>query len=249
MIAWDDSGGGNVNFLSQTAREDFTLETYIYIPPVLTPNGYEETKIGIRGTSDGVHNFDWYNGATGLCWLWQRTTTSQGLWLIDENDGNDGTPSTPISATIIASITIGTDPTLTGWQRLLLESQGDRVRGVFGGTYGSRADGTQFVGTHESTGPGGVWLSYRENMAGTGVPDNRPPTLDAFSLKAPPAAGDINGDGEVDLADYTRFAACLAGPNETSPPAGCSLLEFDSADIDLDRDVDEADFAEFQVAF
>jgi len=249
MIAWDETGGGNANFMSQQAKEDFSLETYIYIPPVFTPNGYEETKIGIRGTTDGLHNFDYYNGSTGLAWLLQRTTTNQRAWLIDENDGNDGTPSTPICATVIGSITIGTDPNLTGWQRLLLETQGDKVRGIFGGTYGSRSDGIQFVGTHESPGPGGVWLSYRESMTGTGIPDNRPPTLDAFSLKAPPAAGDIDGDGSVDLDDYVRFAACLNGPDVTTPPIGCSVLEFDAADIDADGDVDLADFADFQVIY
>ncbi|MBN1510604.1 MAG: lamin tail domain-containing protein, partial [Phycisphaerae bacterium] len=249
MVAWDETGGGNADFLSQMAKEDFSLETYIYIPPVFTPNGYEETKIGIRGTSDGLHNFDWYNGSTGLAWLWQRTTTSQGLWLIDENDGDDGSPSTPISATILGSINIGTDVALTGWQRLLLETQGNKVRGIFGGTYGSRADGIQFVATHASPGPGGVWLTYREAMSSTGIPDNRPPTLDAFSLKAPPAVGDIDADGDVDLADYTRFAACLNGPDVTTPPAGCSVLEFDAADIDVDGDVDLADFADFQVVY
>jgi len=249
MIAWDESGGGNADFMSQQAKEDFSLETYIYIPPVLTPNGYEETKIGIRGTTDGLHNFDYYNGSTGLAWLWQRTTTNQRIWLIDENDGNDGTPSTPISATVLGSVVIGTDASLTGWQRLLLETQGNKVRGIFGGTYGSRTDGIQFVATHESPGPGGVWVTYRESMTGTGIPDNRPPTLDAFSLKAPPAMGDIDGDGDVDLADYTRFAACLNGPDVTTPPTGCSVLEFDAADIDLDSDVDLADFADFQVAY
>ncbi|MCP4248013.1 MAG: hypothetical protein GY778_13275 [bacterium] len=178
-----DVPGGNCTFLAQLAVEDITLETYIYVAPVFTDTGFEETRVGVRGTSDGVHNFDFYNGSTGICWLLQRGTTWQTLLLLDENDGNDGVSGDPICATILGTVVIDTDPSLTGWQRLLLEIRGDSVLGIFGGTYGSFNDGFAFSGTHEAAGPGGVYVTHRESA--TGLVNMRPPTLDAFSLTEP----------------------------------------------------------------
>ncbi|UCG17668.1 MAG: lamin tail domain-containing protein, partial [Phycisphaerales bacterium] len=254
IVGWDEVGGGNANYMAQLAKEDFTLETYIYVAPEYTNNGYEETKIGVRGMCDGVHNFDYYNGATGLCWFLQRGSSWQTLYLLDENDGNDGTSTTPICAgTIFQTIPIGVSPSMTGWQRLLLEVKGDQVLGIFGGTYGSRSDGIQVTGTHDSPGPGGVYISYREAIAGAGEypaqPYNRPPTLDAFSLTAPPIDGDIDLDGDVDLGDLVKFVDCLAGPNVGTPPAPCTSGEFDRSDLEHDSDVDLGDFAEFQVLY
>jgi hypothetical protein len=233
MIGWDEEGGGNADYLGTLAHENFTLETYIYIAPAYTPNGYEELKLGIRGSADGVHNFDYYNGATGVCWFLQRTQTAQTLYLLDENDGDDGSSGEAICATILGQIDIGTEPTMTGWQRLLIETRGDYVRGIFGGTYGSLTDGIQIVGEHACPGPGGVYLSYREGMTGTGAPDNRPPTLDAITLLAPPAVdGDLDQDGDVDMFDAAEFQACFG---QTGLSAPCTLADFDGNDaIELD---------------
>ena len=63
------------------------------------------------------------------------------------------------------------------------------------------------------------------------------------------AAGDINRDGNVDLADYVILAGCLAGPNVITPPASCSAEHFARADLDADADVDLADLAHFAEAF
>ena len=63
------------------------------------------------------------------------------------------------------------------------------------------------------------------------------------------AAGDINRDGNVDLADYVSLAGCLAGPNVITPPASCSAEHFARADLDADADVDLADLAHFAEAF
>ncbi|MBU0616080.1 MAG: lamin tail domain-containing protein, partial [Planctomycetes bacterium] len=235
LLTWDEVGGGNVAYMGQLAKEDFTLETYIYIPPAFTPEGYEETKIGVRGSADGVHNFDWYNGATGVCWLLQHGATWQTLFLLDENDGDDGNSGDPICATIIGTIDIGTDAGLTGWQRLLLETSGDTVLGIFGGTYGSREDGIQFTATHECPGPGGVYISYREAVPGTATA--RPATFDAFSLTSPSACiGDVDGDGDTDLSDL----AALLGAYGTGPgDPGWNP----AADFDGDDDVDLSDLA------
>jgi hypothetical protein len=52
--------------------------------------------------------------------------------------------------------------------------------------------------------------------------------------------GDLDGDGDVDTADFAMFAQCFGGAN--LPPApGCALGV--DADFDDDGDVDTADFA------
>jgi hypothetical protein len=66
--------------------------------------------------------------------------------------------------------------------------------------------------------------------------------LYGFSFAGP--AGDFDGDGDADLADFTEFQACFNGPNR--PPAG-PLCE--AIDLDTDDDVDLADFLEFQTCF
>ena len=60
-----------------------------------------------------------------------------------------------------------------------------------------------------------------------------------------PVPGDLDGDLDVDLADYALFAACLAGPDVTTPPVGCSMGTFTTADLDADGDVDLTDGAAF----
>ncbi len=50
--------------------------------------------------------------------------------------------------------------------------------------------------------------------------------------------GDANGDGDVTLADYAAFGDCLTGPGGEATPA-CVVY-----DLDLDADVDLADFAD-----
>jgi hypothetical protein len=60
---------------------------------------------------------------------------------------------------------------------------------------------------------------------------------------------DQDGDGDVDLADYDRLAACLSGPNASTPPIDCGAGHFEIADIDKDDDVDLNDAAKFQLGF
>ncbi len=61
-----------------------------------------------------------------------------------------------------------------------------------------------------------------------------------FSAARP---GDLDGDGDVDLADAAQFVTCLGGPG-AGLSAGC-----DDADADGDGDVDLADAAQFQNRF
>lgn len=55
--------------------------------------------------------------------------------------------------------------------------------------------------------------------------------------------GDLDEDGDVDLADFATWNSCLTGPGVVPDP-GC-----EAADLDGDNDVDAADFAAFQEAF
>jgi sulfatase modifying factor 1 len=56
--------------------------------------------------------------------------------------------------------------------------------------------------------------------------------------------GDFDCDGDVDLADFSRFHACFNGPNR--PPTGTTCTD---PDFDVDSDVDLADFGRFQACF
>lgn len=64
-----------------------------------------------------------------------------------------------------------------------------------------------------------------------------------------PPPGDLDLDGDVDLSDFEVLADCLAGPDQTTPPGGCTPEQFGLADLDDDTDVDLNDFALFQEAF
>jgi hypothetical protein len=52
--------------------------------------------------------------------------------------------------------------------------------------------------------------------------------------------GDLDGDGDVDLADFAVLAQCFGG--SLQPPAGSCPPGAD-ADLDGDGDVDTSDFA------
>ncbi len=56
--------------------------------------------------------------------------------------------------------------------------------------------------------------------------------------------GDLDGDGDVDVADFGVFQSCFNGPNRPYRQTGC-----DDGDFDADGDVDRADFARFQGCF
>ncbi|MBN1492120.1 MAG: fibronectin type III domain-containing protein [Phycisphaerae bacterium] len=57
-------------------------------------------------------------------------------------------------------------------------------------------------------------------------------------------AADLDGDGDVDLADFGIFAGCFNGPNRIPVGSNCG-----PADLDSDTDVDLADFGMFSACF
>jgi hypothetical protein len=68
--------------------------------------------------------------------------------------------------------------------------------------------------------------------------------VSTFSPARP--AGDIDLDGDVDLADAESLAECLGGPDVYTLPPGCPAAHFDLADVTCDNDVDLYDFAVLQ---
>ncbi len=82
-----------------------------------------------------------------------------------------------------------------------------------------------------------TWTAYDLNDA----------VLDTYQLQSrtPLAPADLDGDGDVDLVDFSAFQTCFNGPNRPSAKAdGC-----EAADFDGDTDVDLADFGTFQSCF
>ncbi|MGB9623467.1 MAG: hypothetical protein ACPMAQ_01260 [Phycisphaerae bacterium] len=60
---------------------------------------------------------------------------------------------------------------------------------------------------------------------------------------SPTPADDFDGDGDVDLDDFSYFQGCFNGPNRPIA-SGCDRMDFDA-----DHDVDLADFGIFQGCF
>jgi len=89
----------------------------------------------------------------------------------------------------------------------------------------------------EKTTPSAKRFDTRENP----VEANRPKLTVEFTR-----GGDFDGDGDVDLSDFTSFQLCFGGAS--NPPAGTCPPGVD-ADLDADGDVDLADFLIFQQNF
>jgi hypothetical protein len=76
--------------------------------------------------------------------------------------------------------------------------------------------------------------------------------VQTFVVAAPRV--DLDGDGDVDYTDSSRFVGCLTGPGVSyepiALPAGCSLQADEDgrigADPDRDGDVDQDDFGILQ---
>ncbi len=63
------------------------------------------------------------------------------------------------------------------------------------------------------------------------------------------ANADLDGDGDVDEADFALLLDCIAGPDILIPPPGCDPADFAACNLDRDGDVDLADVLIFQPQF
>jgi hypothetical protein len=85
------------------------------------------------------------------------------------------------------------------------------------------------------TAVGDVQTNWRASSTAGGTPG---------AVNTCPAAGDHDGDGEVDLDDFEYFEGCLAGPDGGLSTPRCTCF-----DLDDDGDVDLFNLAAFQAAF
>jgi uncharacterized lipoprotein YddW (UPF0748 family) len=116
------------------------------------------------------------------------------------------------------------------WQTLIFDPLTDPIHPMTG-------NGVIFSATGKGT---------LEQLAFSAVDSAGPFTLfldDVQMLCPRPAFGDLDGDGDADLADFTMLRDCMQGPNVAV--AGNCL----AADADGDNDVDLADAAAYQTNF
>jgi hypothetical protein len=99
-------------------------------------------------------------------------------------------------------------------------------------------NGTHALGQAITTGTG---AAPNVLSALTTVSDHLPVVADYVIIpESEPLAGDLDGDGDVDPADFALFGQCFGG--SMNPPAkGCPPGV--NADLDDDGDVDSSDLA------
>jgi hypothetical protein len=223
IIAWDETGGGNVVYSDEYSNE---FKIYAYIDPTPfnnttnTSTQSEASVYGIAGSSDmffgtpnsadlltgqpgtGGNITSSANGSTGLGWLIQRRTSRDAtgvnssaavLQLIDFNDGGDG-----VLADNDWQIEHQVDLTgmAAGWHVLGIDY--DPVTGNVTAVY----DNTTINFTTTTDLVGNFYVGWREQLPGTGS-SGRPPTYDLFEETN--ILGDHNLDGTVDAADYVMW--------------------------------------------
>lgn len=79
------------------------------------------------------------------------------------------------------------------------------------------------------------------------VTSTDPNGFDLSAASATPAAvGDVDRDGDIDLADFQVVVQCLSGPGAATSPPACGALHFARCDLDADVDVDLQDCLQMQ---
>lgn len=144
-------------------------------PPDVTGTYFSQIALGVSLR----HHY-----LTGIAWVLQRTTSYSRLYLVDLKDG--AAIGNVNNYTILAGPIDIVQGVSDGWQRLRLQVQGHRVEANFGGTFGVD-DGQRFVATTNTTGPGLVYLGYREALLfnNNTTAGCHPPLFDQFDVHVP----------------------------------------------------------------
>jgi len=217
IIAYDETGGGNAAYSRELVNK-FSLYAYIDTADLnlgQTAVQYEQSTYGI-GTTDpffgstneaGLNTLtSTQNGNTGIGWHIQRAEAANGgatktlLELIDFNDGGDSVQS--VNDWQIKQ-TIDLSAAASGWHFLSVDY--DPTTGNVVAKYDTQTFSFSTITDLAGT----FYVGYRENLPGTGNTVARPPTYDLFVPTA--LAGDYNGDGKVDAADYVMWRKNPAG--------------------------------------
>lgn len=190
----DPTGGGDANFFKGASRNDWVVESYVYLYGPQTAFDVDDAifyGIGVRGSTDsfgepsdinGLYtyaaNSNYQDGSTGIAWYHIVTAVSSDLYLIDFNNGGG-------DFQILATHPVTTD----GWVRVRLAVLGgDAVLNV-GGTYGCD-DGTRYTASGVTDCNNGVYIQYREWVSASGA--HPPMTLDALQISGNVAASTAN---------------------------------------------------------
>lgn len=208
MIMWDSSGGGNQAAWVSTPKSDLTVDCYVFIRTTgVTGTDTEQWSIGVRGTDDSFHNYtlpgsQGVNNAsslTGINWVFMANSAGMTLSLIDEKNGGD-TETVLTTIPIVAGVN-------DGWQRIRLQTSGNRIDAYFGGTTGSVLDGTRYQFTSATPTYGFVNLGYREGLATNSL--CRPLTIDDLRIYETPL--NANGMDTIGETVGANFVMNLVG--------------------------------------
>ena len=172
------------------------------------------------GTAEGgVGRFDWSVGTIGVQALTMAGDATLGITLAGTTSGVDYAP-----------LEVDGSATLTGTLDI------SRAEG-----YAPQAGDTFVILTFDAH--TGTFANVTGLTAGPGLLFHVKYNVNDVTLVVgPPAPGDCDADGDVDLTDYSAFANCLNGPlGGIGASCGC-------ADFDEDGDVDLYDAAAFQAS-
>ncbi|HEY3393038.1 MAG TPA: PEP-CTERM sorting domain-containing protein, partial [Lacipirellulaceae bacterium] len=218
IIAWDPAFGGNAVYGKELIN-GFNLYAYFDTAPmgvgqITEDQEWETSHYGIGGADPFYRSPDptagigqvpaggaelvTRNGSTGVGWMYQRFEDGSGslpgftkLMLVDFGDGGDS----EVTGEWEILHTIDMTTVAPGWYPLGIEYNPatHQLTGSF--------NGQEFNFTLDYDLLGTFVVGYREGITGgnTHAARHDPPT---FDLIATSLAGDFNGDGKVDAADY-----------------------------------------------